>query len=496
MRITLHGQRRAAAGRRRLGGREPALRPARAAGPARARRTPASRASAAPAPSTSTACRSAPAWSPPARPQGRDVRTVEGLATGDDLHPVQQAFLEAGAVQCGFCTPGLLVAAHDLLGAAPSPADAEIREALAGNLCRCTGYEKILDAVRLAADRRAMAEVDAMTDHRARRLRSGHRWTPRGRSTPPATSSSRATGSPRSARARPRAIVPARRYVDGTGLPAHARAGQHPPPPLPVGDPRAAQSDATLFEWLTDALPGVGLHRRRDRAARPPAGAWPGWRRTGCTTTTDHHYVFPARRRRRARGRDRARRATSGCASTRPAARWTSGRARAGCRRTTWSRTSTRSWPPPRPRSTATTTRRPDSMVRIGVAPCSPFSVTGDLLQRGGRAGPPQGRPAAHPPAETAGRGRRTAASTSAARRWSTWRASAGSGPTCGSPTPSTSTTRRVAKMAAHRHRRRALPVLQRAARRRHRPGARHCATPASRSAWASTAPPRTRPAR
>jgi len=84
---------------------------------------------------------------------GRDIVTVEGLATDDGLHPVQQAFLEAGAVQCGFCTPGLLVQAADLLERVPRPSDPEIREALAGNLCRCTGYEKILDAVRLAAER-------------------------------------------------------------------------------------------------------------------------------------------------------------------------------------------------------------------------------------------------------------------------------------------------------------------------------------------------------
>jgi carbon-monoxide dehydrogenase small subunit len=87
--------------------------------------------------------------------EGRTVVTVEGLARagGGDLHPVQEAFVEAGAVQCGFCTPGLLVAAHDLLTRVPSPSDLEIREALAGNLCRCTGYEKILAAVRLAAER-------------------------------------------------------------------------------------------------------------------------------------------------------------------------------------------------------------------------------------------------------------------------------------------------------------------------------------------------------
>ena len=86
--------------------------------------------------------------------QDREVRTVEGLAEGDQLDPVQEAFVEAGAVQCGFCTPGLIVATDDLLGRNPEPTDNEIREALAGNLCRCTGYEKILDAVRMAAARR------------------------------------------------------------------------------------------------------------------------------------------------------------------------------------------------------------------------------------------------------------------------------------------------------------------------------------------------------
>ncbi|MFC0527009.1 (2Fe-2S)-binding protein [Phytohabitans kaempferiae] len=79
--------------------------------------------------------------------EGRDVVTVEGLAFGR----VQEAFLQAGAVQCGFCTPGLVVAVHDLLAREEKPSDPDIREALAGNLCRCTGYEKILDAVRLAA---------------------------------------------------------------------------------------------------------------------------------------------------------------------------------------------------------------------------------------------------------------------------------------------------------------------------------------------------------
>ena len=87
--------------------------------------------------------------------QGRDIVTVEGLASGEALHPVQQAFVEAGAVQCGFCTPGLLVATHDLLQRVPRPTNLEIREALAGNICRCTGYAKIIAAVQLAASRMA-----------------------------------------------------------------------------------------------------------------------------------------------------------------------------------------------------------------------------------------------------------------------------------------------------------------------------------------------------
>ena len=83
--------------------------------------------------------------------EGREITTVEGLAQEGELSKVQEAFLAAGAVQCGFCTPGLIVATDDLLRRNPDPSDAEIREALAGNLCRCTGYEKILDAVRAAA---------------------------------------------------------------------------------------------------------------------------------------------------------------------------------------------------------------------------------------------------------------------------------------------------------------------------------------------------------
>jgi carbon-monoxide dehydrogenase small subunit len=92
-----------------------------------------------------------------AQAEGCEIVTVEGLARDGELHPVQSAFLDAGAVQCGFCTPGLILTTHDLLSRTPSPSDPEIREALAGNLCRCTGYEKILDAVRLAAERMAAA---------------------------------------------------------------------------------------------------------------------------------------------------------------------------------------------------------------------------------------------------------------------------------------------------------------------------------------------------
>ena len=82
---------------------------------------------------------------------GREVMTVEGLGGPTDLHPVQQAFLEAGAVQCGFCTPGFIVATAALLRDNPEPTDAEIREALSGNICRCTGYQLIVDAVIEAA---------------------------------------------------------------------------------------------------------------------------------------------------------------------------------------------------------------------------------------------------------------------------------------------------------------------------------------------------------
>ncbi len=89
----------------------------------------------------------------PIQVQGRAITTVEGMATGSELHPLQQAFAELGAAQCGYCTPGILLASKSLLDDNPQPTRDEIREALAGNLCRCTGYTKILQAVELAAER-------------------------------------------------------------------------------------------------------------------------------------------------------------------------------------------------------------------------------------------------------------------------------------------------------------------------------------------------------
>jgi carbon-monoxide dehydrogenase small subunit len=87
----------------------------------------------------------------PVQVEGRRITTIEGMASGSELHPLQQAFVELGAAQCGYCTPGILLAARSLLEGSPRPSRAEIGEALAGNLCRCTGYAKIFDALRLAA---------------------------------------------------------------------------------------------------------------------------------------------------------------------------------------------------------------------------------------------------------------------------------------------------------------------------------------------------------
>jgi aerobic-type carbon monoxide dehydrogenase small subunit (CoxS/CutS family) len=95
----------------------------------------------------------------PVETAGRRITTVEGMATGGRLHPLQQAFAELGAAQCGYCTPGILLTATALLADRPSPTRQEVKEALAGNLCRCTGYTKILDAVELAALRMGHQET-------------------------------------------------------------------------------------------------------------------------------------------------------------------------------------------------------------------------------------------------------------------------------------------------------------------------------------------------
>jgi aerobic carbon-monoxide dehydrogenase small subunit len=84
--------------------------------------------------------------------EGRDITTIEGLSQDEQLHPLQDAFVERGAVQCGFCTPGVILASLDLLNRNPTPSRAEIRDGLAGNLCRCTGYQMIVDAVQAASE--------------------------------------------------------------------------------------------------------------------------------------------------------------------------------------------------------------------------------------------------------------------------------------------------------------------------------------------------------
>jgi aerobic-type carbon monoxide dehydrogenase small subunit (CoxS/CutS family) len=94
-----------------------------------------------------------------AQAEGRDVVTVEGIADGPRLHPIQQAFVDAGAAQCGFCTPGFVLSTYALLRDHPAPSDEEILTALEGNLCRCTGYVKIVDAVKRAAERLAEARA-------------------------------------------------------------------------------------------------------------------------------------------------------------------------------------------------------------------------------------------------------------------------------------------------------------------------------------------------
>jgi carbon-monoxide dehydrogenase small subunit len=92
--------------------------------------------------------------------EGREVKTIEGMANGAELHPLQQTFADLGAAQCGYCTPGFLLVAEELLQKSPNPSRPEIQEALSGNLCRCTGYIKIYEAVELAAARMRGEDVE------------------------------------------------------------------------------------------------------------------------------------------------------------------------------------------------------------------------------------------------------------------------------------------------------------------------------------------------
>ncbi len=92
---------------------------------------------------------------------GADVRTIEGMTSSGKLHPVQEAFIKTGAVQCGFCTPGMVMASYALLSEKPDPTEEDIKEALAGHLCRCTGYESIIEAIKLAASKIKEGEGDA-----------------------------------------------------------------------------------------------------------------------------------------------------------------------------------------------------------------------------------------------------------------------------------------------------------------------------------------------
>lgn len=90
---------------------------------------------------------------------GKDILTIEGLADGATLHPIQQAFVDKGAIQCGFCTPGMILSAKALLDSNPKPSEMEIRTAISGNLCRCTGYQKIVEAIEAAAETMSSEEV-------------------------------------------------------------------------------------------------------------------------------------------------------------------------------------------------------------------------------------------------------------------------------------------------------------------------------------------------
>ena len=308
-----------------------------------------------------------------AQAEGREVVTVEGIAPEDGLHEVQQAFVEAGAVQCGFCTPGLIVASHDLLSRNARPSDPEIREALAGNLCRCTGYEKILDAVRIAGERMAergmsriviegcaIATVDAAGTEHA----DGHIVIEDGRILAVGAGPAPAT----------RADV---ERIDGRGrlaTPGLVNCHHH----LYQWATRGLAQQATLFEWLTELYPaGRGSTARSSPPPRAPAS--PRSPVSGCTTSTDHHYVFPA--------------GAGDLLEVEIDAARAIGLRFHPCRGSMDLGRSRRRLPPDEvvedrdvilAASEAAIDRfhdpAPDSMLRIALAPCSPFSVTRELM--------------------------------------------------------------------------------------------------------------------
>ena len=389
----------------------------------------------------------------------------------------------SGAVQCGFCTPGLIVTTHDLLERNPSPSDPEIREALAGNLCRCTGYEKIMDAVRTAAR-------GASDDHRRRACRHRHRCRVPGRLR-------RRRGQQdhrRRRRAGPVATTGAR-VVDGRGClltPGLVNTHHH----LYQWVTRGLAVDDTLFEWLTTLYPvWAGIDEDAVRTAAT-GGAGRSWRRPAAPPRRDHHYVFPRE------GGDllgaEIRAAQRGGPAVPPVPRLDGPRASAtaACRPTTWSRTldailaDVGGGHRPLARSVAglDAARRARPVLAVLGAPAS--------CMRDRPSWPASGRAAAHPPRRDDRRGGLLPRALRLLARWSTSRSSAGLGAdvwfahAIHLDDAAIETIGDTGTGVAH------CPVVQRAARRRHRPHPRTCATPASRSGSASTARRRTRPAR
>jgi aerobic-type carbon monoxide dehydrogenase small subunit (CoxS/CutS family) len=107
--------------------------------------------------------------------QGRDILTIEGLSQrGGDLHPLQKAFMEKGAIQCGFCTPGMILAAKALLDRAPKPTEEEIKKAIVGNLCRCTGYVKIIEAIKSVAENERAHEMGLSKKHSRKEIENDY----------------------------------------------------------------------------------------------------------------------------------------------------------------------------------------------------------------------------------------------------------------------------------------------------------------------------------